>query len=178
VQSQSLFRSAKIRLPWLLASWIGGVIAFFIISHFQSTLSKLVYLAAFIPIIMGMGGNIGTQSSTIVVRGLATGQLDLKQMWQVVLKELTVGCLLGFVYGGLLGFVAHFRYDLWLPGVTVGLAVLSSMTIAATVGSLVPMVFARINIDPAVATGPFVTASIDILSVFFYFWIATLLLQI
>jgi magnesium transporter len=178
VQSQSLFRSAKIRLPWLLASWIGGVIAFFIISHFQSTLSKLVYLAAFIPIIMGMGGNIGTQSSTIVVRGLATGQLDLKQMWQVVLKELTVGCLLGFVYGGLLAFVAHFRYDFWLPGVTVGLAVLSSMTIAATVGSLVPMVFARINIDPAIATGPFVTASIDILSVFFYFWIATLLLQI
>jgi len=178
VESQSLFKSARIRLPWLLASWIGGVIAFFIITHFQTSLSKLVYLAAFIPIIMGMGGNIGTQSSTIVVRGLATGQLEMKQIWQVVLKELTVGFLLGFVYGALLGFVAHLRYDLWLLGVTVGLAVMSSMTIAAMVGSLVPMVFARINIDPAVATGPFFTTSIDILSVSFYFWIATLLLHI
>ena len=178
VESQSLFRSARIRLPWLLASWIGGIIAFLVISHFQTTLSKLVYLAAFIPIIMGMGGNIGTQSSTIVVRGLATGQLDIKQIWQVVLKELAVGFLLGFVYGALLGLIAHIRYDLWLLGVTVGLAVISSMTIAAMVGSLVPMVFARINIDPAVATGPFVTTSIDILSVSFYFWIATSLLCI
>ncbi|UCD87376.1 MAG: magnesium transporter, partial [Desulfobacterales bacterium] len=86
--------------------------------------------------------------------------------------------LLGFFYGLLLGSVAHFRYDMWLLGVTVGLAVISSMTIAATVGSLVPMVFALIIIDPAVATGPFVTTSIDILSVFFYFQIATALLRL
>ena len=178
VESQSVLKSTRIRLPWLLASWIGGVIAFLIISHFESSLNKLVYLAAFIPIIMGMGGNIGTQSSTIVVRGLATGRLNLNEIWPVVVKELTIGFLLGFVYGILLGFVVHFRYDLWLLGVTVGLAVMSSMTIAATVGSLVPMVFARINIDPAVATGPFVTTSIDILSVFFYFQIATMLLQL
>jgi magnesium transporter len=178
VETQSLFKSARIRLPWLLASWFGGVIAFFVIGHFESSLNKLVYLAAFIPIIMGMGGNIGTQSSTIVVRGLATGRLDLKQMWRVVSKELTVGFFLGFVYGLLLGLVVHLRYDLWLLGITVGLAVLSSMTIAAFVGSLVPMVFARINIDPAVATGPFVTTSIDILSVFFYFQIATMLLHL
>lgn len=178
VESQSIFKSTRTRLPWLLASWIGGVIAFFIIGHFQTSLNKLVYLAAFIPIIMGMGGNIGTQSSTIVVRGLATGRLNMKQIWEVVFKELAIGFFLGFFYGLLLGFVAHFRYDLWLLGVTVGLAVISSMTIAAMVGSLVPMVFARINIDPAVATGPFVTTSIDILSVFFYFQIATVLLQL
>jgi len=178
VESQSVLKSTRIRLPWLLASWIGGVIAFFIIGHFERSLNKLVYLAAFIPIIMGMGGNIGTQSSTIVVRGLATGRLNLNEIWRVAVKELAIGFLLGFVYGVLLGFVAHLRYDLWLLGVTVGLSVMSSMTIAATVGSLVPMVFARINIDPAVATGPFVTTSIDILSVFFYFQIATVLLRL
>jgi magnesium transporter len=178
VESQSVLKSTRMRLPWLLASWIGGVIAFFIIGHFETSINKLVYLAAFIPIIMGMGGNIGTQSSTIVVRGLATGRLNLKQIWEVVLKELMIGFLLGFFYGFLLGFVAHLRYDLWLLGVTVGLSVISSMTIAAVVGSLVPMVFARINIDPAVATGPFVTTSIDILGVFFYFQIATLLLHL
>jgi len=178
IESQSVLKSTRTRLPWLLASWIGGVIAFLIIGHFESTLNKLVYLAAFIPIIMGMGGNIGTQSSTIVVRGLATGRLNLKQMWEVAFKELMIGFLLGFFYGLLLGFVVQFRYDAWLLGVTVGLAVISSMTIAAMVGSLVPMVFARINIDPAVATGPFVTTSIDILSVFFYFQIATVLLRL
>jgi magnesium transporter len=178
IETQSLFKSTRIRLPWLLASWIGGVIAFFVIGHFESSLNKLVYLAAFIPIIMGMGGNIGTQSSTIVVRGLATGQLNLGQIWLVVSKELTIGFLLGFVYGLLVGFVVHLRYDLWLLGITVGLAVLSSMTIAALVGSLVPMAFARIHIDPAVATGPFVTTSIDILSVFLYFQIATVLLHL
>ncbi len=178
VESQSVFKSTRTRLPWLLASWIGGVIAFFIICHFESSLNKLIFLAAFIPVIMGMGGNVGTQSSTIVVRGLATGRLSIKQIWEVVFKELAIGFLLGFFYGFLLGFVAHLRYDMWLLGVTVGLAVLSSMTIAASVGSLVPMVFARINIDPAVATGPFVTTAIDILSVFFYFQIATLLLPL
>ena len=178
IESQSLLRSTRIRLPWLMASWIGGVIAFFIIGHFENSLNKFIYLAAFIPIIMGMGGNIGTQSSTIVVRGLATGVLNIKQIWNVVLKELVTGAILGFIYGLLLGMVVHIRYDMWLLGVTVGLAVIISMTIAALVGSLVPMVFARINIDPAVATGPFVTTSIDILSVFFYFQIATLLLHI
>jgi magnesium transporter len=177
IESLSILKSTRTRLPWLLASCVGGVIAFFIIGHFQNSLNKLVYLAAFIPIIMGMGGNIGTQSSTIVVRGLATGRFDLKQIWQVVSKELCVGFLLGFVYGLLIGLVAHYRYGLWLLGVTVGLAVISSMTLAALVGSLAPMVFGRINVDPAVATGPFVTTSIDIISVFFYLQIATLLLH-
>jgi magnesium transporter len=178
VESDSLFKSARIRLPWLLASWVGGVIAFFVIGHYEDTLDKLVYLAAFIPIIMGMGGNIGTQSSTIIVRGLATGQFNVRQIGRVVSQELMVGFTLGFIYGLLIGLVAHLRYDVWFVGVTVGLAVMLSMTVAATVGSFIPMVFARINVDPAVATGPFVTTSIDILSVFFYFQIATLLLPI
>jgi len=178
VESLSLIKSTRVRLPWLLASWSGGVVAFFVIGHFEASLSKLVYLAAFIPIIMGMGGNIGTQSSTIVVRGLATGKVNVKQIWEVVSKELVIGLLLGFVYGLLLGMVVHLRYDMWLLGITVGLSVLSSMTLAALVGSLFPMVFARIHIDPAIATGPFVTTSIDILSVFFYFQLATLLLKI
>ncbi len=178
VESDSLLKSARIRLPWLLASWIGGVIAFLVIGYYEDTLNKLVYLAAFIPIIMGMGGNIGTQSSTIIVRGLATGQFNVKQIGSVVVQELMIGFTLGFVYGLLIGVVAQLRYDVWFIGVTVGLAVMMSMTIAATVGAFVPMVFARINVDPAVATGPFVTTSIDILSVLFYFQIATALLPL
>jgi len=178
VETKSIFKSTRIRLPWLFASCIGGLFAFFIIGKFESSILKYAYLAAFIPVIMGMGGNIGTQSSTIVVRGLATGRLNVRDIWSVVLKELSIGVILGLVYGILIGSVAQWRYSMVALAVSVALAVISSMSIAALVGSLVPMAFARINIDPAVATGPFVTTAIDIISVFFYFKIATTLLGI
>ncbi len=178
VETKSIFKSTRIRLPWLFASCLGGLFAFFIIGKFESSILKYAYLAAFIPVIMGMGGNIGTQSSTIVVRGLATGRLNVRDIWSVVLKELSIGVILGLVYGALIGSVAQLRYSMVALAISVALAVVSSMSVAALVGSLVPMAFARINIDPAVATGPFVTTAIDIISVFFYFKIATTLLGI
>lgn len=178
VETQSVIRSTRIRLPWLFASCVGGIIAFIIIGRFEQSLSKFIYLAAFIPVIMGMGGNIGTQSSTIVVRGLATGRLNIRDIWSVVFKELAIGLILGVIYGALIGIVAQFRYDTWALAISVGVALICSMSIAGLVGSLVPMLFARINIDPAVATGPLVTTAIDIISVFFYFTIATTLLGI
>tara|TARA_B100002003_G_scaffold167959_1_gene156011 strand:- start:910 stop:2262 length:1353 start_codon:yes stop_codon:yes gene_type:complete len=176
VETKSVLKSTRIRLPWLFASCLGGIIAFLIIGHFEGSLSKLAYLAAFIPVIMGMGGNIGTQSSTIVVRGLATGRLQLRDIWSVVSKELAIGLILGLVYGIIIGTAAQFRYSRAALAVSVGIALICSMSIAALVGSLVPMAFARVNIDPAVASGPFVTTAIDIISVFFYFQIATTLL--
>ncbi len=178
VETQSVGRATRIRLPWLFASCIGGIVAFFIIGYFEASLKTLTYLAAFIPVIMGMGGNIGTQSSTIVVRGLATGRLNVRDIWSVVAKELSIGLILGIVYGVLIGVVAQVSFGTGAFTVSVGLAVISSMSVAALVGSMVPMLFARLNIDPAVATGPFVTTSIDIISVFFYFKIATTLLGI
>ncbi|MBW1740057.1 MAG: magnesium transporter [Deltaproteobacteria bacterium] len=180
VETQSIFKSIKKRLPWLFASWIGGIFACYVVGHFQQSLSKLVYLAAFMPIIMGMGGNVGTQTSTSVVRGLATGRINVKQIWHVILRELSIGFSLGFFYGLLLSLFAQFRYgyEHWQLGLVVGFAMICSMTVAATVASCLPLVFHRFHIDPAVATGPFVTTSTDILSVFFYFQIATLLLHI
>ena len=178
VETKSILKSTRIRLPWLFASCLGGIFAFFIIGEYESSLSKIAYLAAFIPVIMGMGGNIGTQSSTIIVRGLATGRINVRDIWSVVFKELSIGLILGLVYGLLIGAVAQFRYSMEALALSVALAVICSMSIAALVGSLVPMGFARINIDPAVATGPLVTTAIDIISVFFYFLIATTLLGI
>jgi magnesium transporter len=173
VETQSVLRSTRIRLPWLFASYLGGMIAFYIIGRFEESLYKLAYLAAFIPVIMGMGGNIGTQSSTIVVRGLATGRLDIRDIGSVVVKECLIGLLLGLIYGILIGLVAQMKYRTFALALSVGLGLICSMSVAALFGSLMPMVFARINIDPAVATGPFVTTSIDIISVLFYFVIAT-----
>ncbi len=178
IETKSVFRSTRIRLPWLFASCIGGIIAFFIISHFEESLRRITYLAAFIPVIMGMGGNIGTQSSTIVVRGLATGRLNVRDIWSVVMKELAIGLILGVAYGVLIGLVAELRYSVHALAIAVGVAVVSSMAIACLVGSLVPMAFAKLDIDPAVATGPFVTTAIDIISVYLYFIIATSLITI
>ncbi|NNF98508.1 MAG: magnesium transporter [Desulfobacteraceae bacterium] len=178
VETKSVIKSTRLRLPWLFASCIGGIMAFFIIGNFEQSLSKIAALAAFIPVIMGMGGNIGTQSSTIVVRGLATGRLNINDTWPLVIKELSIGLILGIVYGVLIGTVAQIKYDTLMLACSVSLAVLCSMSVAALVGSLVPMLLARVNIDPAIATGPFVTTSIDIISVLFYFQIATTLLGI
>mmetsp|Transcript_599 Transcript_599/g.418 ORF Transcript_599/g.418 Transcript_599/m.418 type:complete len:451 (-) Transcript_599:841-2193(-) len=178
VETKSILKSTKTRLPWLFASCIGGIIAFFVIEHFNTTLAQFAYLAAFIPVIMGMGGNIGTQSSTIVVRGLATRRINVRDFWKIVFKELTIGSILGLIYGLIIGSVAQFSYSAAFAAISVGLSVLCSMSIASLVGSLVPMLFAKINIDPAVATGPFVTTSIDIISVSFYFQIVTILLDI
>ncbi len=178
VETKSIFKSTRIRLPWLFASCIGGVITIMIIGRFSGELTKVAYMAAFIPVIMGMGGNIGTQSSTIVVRGLATGRLNVRDIWRVVSKELCTGLILGAVYGLLIAAVAQVSYDTLMLAISVGLALMTSMTLAALVGSFVPMVMARLNIDPAVSTGPFVTTAVDIISVFFYFVLATTLLKL
>jgi magnesium transporter len=178
VETQTVIRSTKTRLPWLLASCAGGIMALFIIGRFEGTLNRFAYLAAFIPVIMGMGGNIGTQSSTIVVRGLATGRINVRDFWHVVSKEFMIGLILGFIYAALIASVAQFHYTMLMLALTVGLAVIVSMTVAALVGSGVPLLLARVSIDPAVATGPFVTTSIDIISVYCYFILATTLLEI
>ncbi|WP_232367099.1 magnesium transporter [Desulfocicer vacuolatum] len=182
IETQTVLRGTRIRLPWLFTSFLGGLAAFFIIGNFEASLQQYAYLAAFIPVIMGMGGNIGTQSSTIVVRGIATGKIDTGDLFSVVGKELAIGVILGIVYGLFIGIVAKVRFNhepLSLQlAFSVGLAVISSMSVAALVGSLVPMLFEKANIDPAVATGPFVTTSVDIVSVYCYFMIATILLGI
>lgn len=182
IETQTVFRGTRTRLPWLFASFIGGVAAFFIIGGFEENLAKFTSLAAFIPVIMGMGGNIGTQSSTIVVRGIATGRIDIRDFTRVVSKEFAVGLILGIVYGLFIGIIAKLTFHAEPFSIalsfSVGLAIISSMTIAALVGSMVPLLLERLNIDPAVATGPFVTTSIDIVSVYCYFMIASMLLDL
>lgn len=171
---KSSWENARMRVPWLFASWVGGILAAFIIGVFDNVLQSTIALAAFIPVIMGMGGNIGTQSSTMIVRGLATGRVSIENSVKILFKEIRVGLLLGILYGLLLGLFAIFRFIDVSPmiGVVVGLSIFISMIIAATIGSLVPLILNRFEIDPAIATGPFVTTAIDILGVAFYFIVA------
>ena len=177
---KSSWENAKTRLPWLFASWIGGVIAATLIGVFENMLESIIALAAFIPVILGMGGNIATQSSTIIVRGMATGRVNTGGEIKLILKEMKVGLLLGILYGVLLGIFANitFSNNHKNLGIVVGLSICVSMVVAATVGTIIPLILRKLNIDPAVATGPFVTTSIDILGVLFYFIIAGLFLSI
>ena len=176
---KSTMANAMTRAPWLFASWVGGVMAMFIITFFHDELQKVLALAAFIPIVIGMGGNIATQSSTIVIRGIATGRVNMQELSKVIYKEMRVGLILGTVYGLFLGVLAFFGYaEPVFLGLVVGLSVLFVMTMAATVGTFVPLILKRLNFDAAVATGPFVTTSIDILGVLAYFLIAKSLLKL
>ena len=177
---KSSWESAKTRLPWLFASWIGGVIAAYLIGVFEGMLENIIALAAFIPVILGMGGNIATQSSTIIVRGMATGRVNIGGEIKLILKEMKVGFILGTLYGILLGIFAKYIFieSHANLGLVVGLSICVSMLVAATVGTVIPLLLRKLDIDPAIATGPFVTTSIDILGVLFYFLIAGLFLSI
>ena len=177
---KSSWENARARLPWLFASWIGGIFAASIIGTFEHLLESIIALAAFIPVIIGMGGNIGTQSSTIIVRGIATGRIEIGSELKVMWKEVRVGIILGALYGLLLGAFAKFRFIDADPmlGVVVGLSIGCSMLLAVAVGTFVPMFLRKVDIDPAIASGPFVTTSIDILGVLFYFVIAEYFLSI
>jgi len=189
IVSGSIFANVRIRWPWLLASWFGGMFAFYITGHFEDALSKIVLLAGFIPIVMGMGGNIGTQSSILVVRGLATRLIDTNEIWSVVSRELRVALTLGLMYGTLLAIAvlvllktgiivgsSEFIVSEVRLASVVGLGVFSSMMVAAIIGTICPILLDRMRIDPAIATGPLVTTSIDVFGILVYFSIATWLL--
>jgi magnesium transporter len=165
--------AVRLRFPWLLATWIGGLIASIIVGLYKDVLSQVVILAAFMPVIAGMGGNVGSQSSTIITRGLATGRVNVKDLWKLLFREIRIGILLGFLYGILLGLFAFLFYgwNLYLALVTAtGIA--AAMTLASAMGTVGPIFLSRIGVDPAIATGPFVTTSIDILGLLIYLSIA------
>ncbi len=179
LETGSIWRVVRLRMPWLLASWLGGIVASFVIHSFESTLSHVVALAAFMPVISGMGGNVGTQSSTIVVRGLATGHIQVNEIVITLWRELRIGVLLGLGYGVFLGGLVFWQYGgihpLTFPMV-VGLGICTSMTVAAVMGAVTPMVVQRFRIDPAICSAPFVSTATDILSLLSYFTLATWLL--
>ncbi|MGR0480798.1 MAG: magnesium transporter [Candidatus Electronema sp. V4] len=174
-----LHQKIILRAPWLFASWIGGVAAMFIINSFGKELQQVLALASFMPIIAGMGGNIATQSSTIIVRGMATGRVSIAQFAQIVSREGVVGVVLGLLFGALLGLTASFQYSnpAYL-GAVVGISVCAVMIMAASLGTAVPILLKRFQVDAAIATGPFITTSIDVLGITLYFSVAKYLLHL
>ncbi|HRT45606.1 MAG TPA: magnesium transporter [Desulfomonilia bacterium] len=175
--SSSVIRNASTRIPWLFVSWVGGVLATFLIRGFETTISKVVGLAAFMPIILGMGGNVASQAVALIVRGIATGASSTTNFKSIVIKQIGVGILLGAMFGAMLGAIAFFLYpDELRISVVVALSILISMSLASFTGTLLPILFYKFDKDPAVASGPFVTTAMDIMGVAAYLGIAVALI--
>jgi magnesium transporter len=177
--SKGVFGRVRDRAGWLLATICGGVLSSELIGSFEETLVKVAVLAGFIPVIMGMGGNVGLQSATITVRGIATGHVQLGGAISYIWREARVGIVLGLLFAGVLEGYELVRYiDQPLIGVSVGLSVCLAIIVASVFGTSVPVILSLMGVDPALATGPFVTTASDITGIIIYLGVATLLLQI
>ena len=171
------FHIARLRLPWLLTTLLGGVVTGSLMWFFRATLEQAIMLISFIPVITGMGGNVGGQTSTILVRGFATGRIDFSVLRQVFFKELRVGLIMGTVCGLVIAVVAMIWHQNLFLGLVVGIAMAIAISVAACMGVLATSFFKKIGIDPAIASSPFVQTVNDITGILIYFTTATLFLQ-
>ncbi len=177
IAEESSVKISRARLPWLITGLFGGILAAAVINQFESSLEKIIALSFFFPVIMAMGGNTGTQASTVAVRGLATGDISLVNIGKRLFTEMKVALLNGIICGILLGLIV----SVWLRdfglGAVVAFSLIMIVLFSGFIGAGVPLALKRLNIDPALATGPFVTTSNDIISLLIYLGFVTLFLR-
>lgn len=173
----SLKSSIKSRLPWLFVNLITAFLASATIGIFQGTIGKVVILAAFMPIVSGMGGNAGTQTLTIIVRGLALDEVSYENAKKILLREIGVGLTAGFSIGICVAVIGYLWVGKPVLGLVIGLAMLLNMTAATTAGFTVPIVLKKLKIDPALASAVFVTTVTDVLGFLFFLGLATVFIK-
>lgn len=170
------FKAARQRLPWLVMLLFLGMITATLMGQFEETLEKVALLALFIPLISGTSGNSGTQALAVVVRGIATGEIGEKSKVKMIFREMGTGLITGLVCGLIVVGIVYFWKSSLIVGFLVGTAICSSIFVATIAGSLIPLLIHKIGIDPAVASGPFITTLNDITSILIYLGLATVLL--
>lgn len=170
-------QSAKNRLPWLIILMFLGLLTASIISRFEETLDKVALLAIFLPLIAGMAGNTGTQALAVAVRGIATGDFQAQGIHKIVIRELTTGAIIGLTCGLSIWGIIYIWQGTFFLGFVVGLAIMTTLLVATVSGALVPLLMHYFKVDPAVASGPFITTINDIISVVIYFGLATAFMQ-
>ena len=173
----SSVEAARHRLPWLFTNLVGSLISGGILWVFRYTLQEVVAIVSFIPVIAAMGGNVGLQSSTLIIRGLAVGRIENSDLQKVLYREIRIGLLLGCICGGLLSLIGWGWHGAWFLGVVVGVALLVAFLVSTSLATVLPFVLKRLGIDPAVAAGPFVTTANDITGITIYLALATGLLE-
>ncbi|MES2556571.1 MAG: magnesium transporter [Bacteroidota bacterium] len=177
VESNStIWRTSRARLPWLLIGMLGGILSAQVISKFEGNITHLPALAFFIPLITAMGGNVGVQSSAIVVQSLAKGNDPFDSILQKVGKEALLGLLNGVLCATLIFGIAYLFNNVDLAFV-VSISLFTVIVFAAVFGTMIPLVLNRYKIDPALASGPFITTLNDVLGLFIYFTVGLLLIN-
>lgn len=169
--------SLKSRLPWLIINLFTAVLAASVVSFFEGTISQVVSLATIMPIVTGMGGNAGTQSMTIVVRGLSLGELTKENARMILLKEIGVGMFSGVVIGIVIAIAAMLFEGNPVFGLVTGIAMFLNMILANIAGYFIPVILEKCHIDPALASGVFVTTVTDVLGFLFFLGLATMSLS-
>lgn len=171
------FKIWRARLPFLFITLAAGFLSANVIGVFEETLEAVAVIAVFIPVIMDMGGTIGTQSSTIFTRGMLLGHIKLTSIWKHVLKEVGVGLSLGIIMGILTGLVAYFWQGIPELSLALGLSLVFAMTLASALGFIIPFTLYKLKIDQATGTGPLITSIKDITGLTIYFLLASALLS-
>jgi len=178
ITEESAVKISRARLPWLIGGIMGEFISALVISRFESSLEKIIALSFFFPVIMAMGGNTGQQSAIIVVRGVATGDISLIKTGKRLFPDLKVALGNGIICGVLLGLIVGTWLGNYELGAVVGLALLTVMLNAGLIGSAIPLFFKKIGVDPALATGPFVSTFNDIFGLLIYLFYVTYYLRL
>lgn len=163
-----ILKAVKARFPWLLLTLFGGFVSGLIMDNIEEDLATVVALAYFIPLLMGLGGNVGTQSSTVTVRGISLGQVDSSRLFINVLRESLIGLTVGVGCAVVLCIVSFIWLKSFALSVLVGITLLCNMFISAFVGTFVPLTLKRVGVDPAVASAPFISTAIDIIGLMIY----------
>lgn len=177
VYVDDILKVSRLRFPWLITNLLGGLITGYLLWLFKITIRDVLALVTFIPVITAMGGNAGLQSSTIMIRGFATGRIEYARLTSILFKELRVGIIMGLVCGAVVGVVGTFWHGNPAIGMVVCVAMIIAMTMACTMGVLVPSFFRKVHVDPAIASGPFVTTANDITGIVIYLGTATIFLK-
>ena len=171
------FTSVRKRLPWLVVNLATAMLAATIVALYEPTIARFSFLAVFLPVVAGLGGNSGTQTLTVIVRGLALGEVSWESIKSVLLKETVVGVSNGITIGVLAGAVAYLWKGNYVLGVVLGGAIIINFLVAGLLGTLVPLFLKKMDIDPAIASGIFVTTFTDAIGFLSFLGLATYMLQ-
>lgn len=171
------FSAAKKRLPWLIILLFLGMFTASLIGRFEETLDKVAILAVFIPLIAGMAGNTGTQALAVAIRRIAVGDAEEISTFKLILREAGTGLITGTICGIVVTLIVFVWQGEIFLGALVGISILATLTVATIAGAFIPLIMHRLKVDPAVASGPFITTINDIISILIYFGMATLFMQ-
>ena len=169
-------QSVRRRLPWLCVNLITAFLSSFAIKSFESVIAQVVALSATMTIVTGMGGNAGNQTLSIMIRGIALGEVELKKSWRLVLKEALIGLVDGIFMGVATGFIVFCIYENLYLGIIIFIAMIANQMIAGFCGALIPLIFKALKQDPALASSIFLTAATDILGFFIFLSLASVFL--